>query len=40
MVYGPGRYRFADYLKVGSLLTILILGIAMLLVPRFWPFKI
>src|SRR4029434_10427675 len=22
MVYGPGRYRFADFLKIGSVLTL------------------
>jgi di/tricarboxylate transporter len=37
MVYGPGRYKFTDFLKVGSLLTILIYVIAILLVPRVWP---
>ncbi len=37
MVYGPGRYRFVDFLKVGSILTVLIYGIAILLVPRVWP---
>lgn len=37
MVYGPGRYRFLDFLKVGSALTILIYLIAILLVPRVWP---
>jgi di/tricarboxylate transporter len=39
MVYGPGRYRFADFLKVGSLLTVLIFVVAILLVPRVWPLK-
>ncbi len=39
MVYGPGRYRFADFLKVGSLLTILIGVIALVLVPRVWPLR-
>lgn len=39
MVYGPGRYRFADFLKVGSLLTVLIFIVAILLVPRIWPWK-
>jgi di/tricarboxylate transporter len=37
MVYGPGRYRFIDFLKVGSLLTVIIYVIAILLVPRVWP---
>jgi di/tricarboxylate transporter len=37
MVYGPGRYKFTDFLKVGSLLTLLIYLIAILLVPRVWP---
>ncbi|MCB0182991.1 MAG: anion permease, partial [Caldilineaceae bacterium] len=37
MVYGPGNYRFADFLKVGSLLTLVVYGIAILLVPYFWP---
>src|SRR5688500_8107497 len=39
MVYGPGRYRFIDFLKVGAILTVLIYAIAILLVPRFWPVK-
>lgn len=37
MVYGPGRYKFIDFLKVGSILTILIYIISILLVPRVWP---
>lgn len=37
LVYGPGGYRFYDFLKVGSLLTILIYIIAIVLVPIFWP---
>ncbi|MBA2564523.1 MAG: SLC13 family permease [Gemmatimonadetes bacterium] len=37
MVYGPGRYRFVDFLKVGALLTILIFALACLLVPLVWP---
>ncbi len=37
MVYGPGRYRFFDFVKVGSLLTGIIFLIAMLLVPLVWP---
>jgi di/tricarboxylate transporter len=37
MVYGPGRYRFTDFLKVGALLTVLIYILALVLVPRVWP---
>jgi len=37
MVYGPGRYRFLDFVKVGSLLTVLVYVIAILLVPVIWP---
>ncbi|MGH7566154.1 MAG: SLC13 family permease [Gemmatimonadota bacterium] len=37
MVYGPGRYRFLDFLKVGAPLTVAVYLIAILLVPRLWP---
>jgi di/tricarboxylate transporter len=37
MVYGAGRYRFADFLKVGTLLTLIIFVIVILLVPIVWP---
>jgi di/tricarboxylate transporter len=37
MVYGPGQYKFVDFVKVGSLLTLLIFGLAIWLVPIFWP---
>lgn len=37
MVYGPGNYRFKDFLKIGFPLTIVIFLIAMFLVPIFWP---
>jgi di/tricarboxylate transporter len=39
LVYGPGRYRFMDFFKVGALLTIVIFILAMLLVPMLWPLK-
>ncbi len=38
MVYGPGGYRFKDFLIVGAPLTVLILVIALVMVPRLWPF--
>jgi di/tricarboxylate transporter len=37
LVYGPGRYRFGDFLKVGALPTLLIYVLCILLVPVFWP---
>jgi di/tricarboxylate transporter len=37
LVYGPGGYRFVDFLKVGSLLTVLIYLVSILLVPLIWP---
>ena len=39
LVYTPGRYRFLDFLKVGSLLTIAVFAIVIWLVPVFWPFQ-
>jgi len=39
MVFGPGKYRFMDFVKVGSPLTFVIFAIAIVLVPWFWPLK-
>ncbi len=38
LVMGPGGYRFSDYLKVGLPLTLVVLVVAMLVLPIFWPF--
>ena len=38
MIYGPGGYRFVDYLRVGGPLS-LVVGFAVLwAIPVFWPF--
>jgi di/tricarboxylate transporter len=37
LVMGPGGYRFADYLKVGLPLTVVVFVVAMLLLPWLWP---
>jgi di/tricarboxylate transporter len=37
LIYTPGRYRFFDFVKVGSILTLVVFAIVMLLVPIFWP---
>lgn len=39
IVYGPGRYRFMDFVRVGGPLTVIIFAVAMYLVPRTWPLR-
>ena len=38
MVYGPGGYRFTDYLRFGGPLTLLVWGLTVGLTPWVWPF--
>jgi di/tricarboxylate transporter len=38
LVYGPGGYRFSDYLKLGMPLNLLVLIMGSLFIPLFWPF--
>ncbi len=38
MVYGPGGYKFSDYLKIGVPLDILIWIVTVALAPLVWPF--
>jgi len=40
MVYGPGGYRFADYLRIGVPLTVVIGLVTVLLVPQIWPLTV
>jgi di/tricarboxylate transporter len=39
MVYGPGGYRFTDYLRIGTPLNVLLGAVAVLLAPLIWPFS-
>ncbi len=39
LVMGPGGYRFADYIKLGVPLTLVIFAAVMLLLPVFWPLQ-
>ncbi|WP_221090807.1 SLC13 family permease [Deinococcus aquaedulcis] len=38
LVYGPGRYTFADFVRVGSGLTAVSFVMSLLIIPRVWPF--
>ncbi len=38
IVYGPGGYKFADFVRVGLPLDVAVLLITVGLVPVFWPF--
>jgi len=37
LVYGPGHYRFLDYVKVGFVPAVLVYIISILMVPLLWP---
>jgi di/tricarboxylate transporter len=39
IVYGPGRYRFSDYVRVGGILTICVMAVTLLVIPIFWPLR-
>jgi di/tricarboxylate transporter len=39
MVYGPGGYKFSDYLKLGVPLDLLIAIVTVALAPLVWPFR-
>jgi di/tricarboxylate transporter len=36
MVYGPGGYRFGDFLRIGVPLTLLTWALTILVVPLVW----
>lgn len=37
MVYGPGGYRFSDYVRLGAPLTVVMIATIVVTVPLFWP---
>jgi di/tricarboxylate transporter len=38
MVYGPGRYQFTDFVKIGIPMTVVVGIITIILAPIVWPF--
>jgi di/tricarboxylate transporter len=37
LVYGPGKYKFMDFVKTGVLLTAILMILVLLILPVFWP---
>jgi di/tricarboxylate transporter len=37
LVYGPGKYKFMDFVKTGMGLTLILLVVVLFLIPLFWP---
>jgi len=37
LIYGPGQYRYADFLRVGTPLNVLFWILSSVLIPWFWP---
>ena len=38
MVYGPGGYKFSDYIRVGLPLSLILFFVAVIVIPRIWSF--
>ena len=38
LIYGPGQFRYADFLRVGTPLNIIFWILATIFIPQFWPF--
>ena len=39
MVYGPGGYRFSDYVRIGLPLNLLTGAVTIMLIPWVWGFQ-
>jgi di/tricarboxylate transporter len=40
LVYGPGKYRFVDFVKTGIWLTLILIVVVFFAIPAFWPLEI
>ncbi len=38
MIYGPGGYKFTDYVRFGGPLNLLVMVLTVILAPLIWPF--
>lgn len=38
MIYVPGGYRFVDYVRVGAPLSVIVWILALIVIPRYFPF--
>lgn len=38
MVFGPGGYKYGDYLRIGGPLTLIVWLLTVIIVPLVWPF--
>ncbi len=38
MIYGPGGYKFSDYVRFGGPLNLLVMALTVTLAPLIWPF--
>jgi di/tricarboxylate transporter len=39
MIYGPGGYRFSDYMRFGGPLNLIVMAVTIILAPLIWPFS-
>ena len=38
LIYGPGQYKFSDFVRVGTPLNIIFWLLCTWLIPKLWPF--
>jgi len=38
MVFGPGGYKYFDYVKVGLPLALILWIVSVIVIPMIWPF--